>query len=339
MTGRERVLAVLNGQMPDHLACMPITMMFAADVLGVKYEQYARDHRIMVDAQVKTAETFGFDHVSAIGPPPPETADLGAKIQWFADQPPSMIETESLLEDKSAFDRTRARSPVSGAHIENRLRGIELLRRRVGNELLVEGWASGPCASAADMRGLSRLMMDFRDDPVFVHDLFDFALQEAIRFASLQIQAGADSIGIGDAAASLLGPRIYNEFVWPQEKKLVDAIHERGAKVRLHVCGNTRRMLDRISALACDLVDVDFLVPLDQARAQTGALQALSGNLDPVRDLCHGTPESIALALEDQQKKAGTRWIISAGCEIVRNTPRENVRALSRFARTHSAQA
>ena len=48
---------------------MPITMMFAADVLGVKYGQYARDYRVMADAQIKTAEMFGFDYVSTISDP------------------------------------------------------------------------------------------------------------------------------------------------------------------------------------------------------------------------------------------------------------------------------
>ena len=335
MTGRERILAVLAGQRTDHLACMPITMMFAADVLGVKYERYARDYKVMVDAQVKTAEMFGFDHVSAIGPPPPETADMGAKLQWFEDQPPAMNEAEALLEDKSVLGRERARGPVSGEWIENRIRGIELMRQRVGNELLVEGWASGPCAAAAELRGLNRLMMDFGDDPEFVRELFDFTVESGIRFADVQIEAGADSIGIGDAAASLVGPRIYREFVWPCEKKLVDAIHMRGAKVRLHICGNTRKILDDIGKLRCDLVDVDFLVPLEEARAQTGAGQTLSGNLDPVRELRDGSPETIAHALEALQAKAGAQWIVSAGCEIVRDTRHENVRALVGFARTH----
>jgi MtaA/CmuA family methyltransferase len=336
MTGRERVLALLAGESVDHLPSMPITMMFAADVLGVKYENYARDYRVMVDAQVKTAEMFGFDHVSTIGPPPPETVDLGAKVQWYQDQPPSMIETEALLENKSDLGRQRARGPVSGERIENRIRGIELLRQRVGNELLVEGWASGPCAAAAELRGLNRLMTDFSDDPVFVRELFDFAVDGAIRFASVQIAAGADSIGIGDAAASLLGPRIYRDFVRPCEERLVDAIHARGAKVRLHICGNTRKILDGMGKLGCDLVDIDFLVPFEEARSQTGPLQALTGNLDPVRDVRDGSPETITRALEALREKAGARWIVSAGCEIVRDTRHENVRALTEFARTHN---
>ncbi len=84
--------------------------------------------------------------------------------------------------------------------------------------------------------------------------------------------AGADIIGVGDAAASLVGPRIYKEFVWPWEKKLVDAIHANGGKVRLHICGNTRRILSSMAELGCDIVDIDFLVPLEEARAQMGPL-------------------------------------------------------------------
>jgi len=337
MNGRERVLAVLTGQKADHLAFMPITMMFAADILGVKYGTYARDYRTMVDAQVKTAGIFGFDHVSTIGPPAPEAADLGAKIQWYEDQPPSMVESESLLAEKSVLVRLQALGPITGERVENRIRGVELLRRHVGSELFVEGWVSGPCAEAADLRGINRLMLDFSDDPAFVSDLFDFSVDLATHFAAVQIEAGADIIGVGDAAASLVGPRIYNEFVWPWEKKLVDAIHARGGKVRLHICGNTRRILSGLGKLGCEVVDIDSPVALEQARVQMGPLQKITGNLDPVRDIRNGSPETITKALETLHQEAGARWVVAAGCEIVRDTPHENLRAMVKFAQTHTA--
>jgi MtaA/CmuA family methyltransferase len=339
MTGRERILAALAGREPDSLPCMPITMMFAADILGVKYGEYARDHRIMVDAQVKTAGMFGFDYVSTISDPAREACDSGAKLQWFDDQPPAMVEDEALFADKSALARVKAPDLITGGRMEDRVRGIELLRERVGKELFVEGWVEGPCAEAADLRGVNRLMTDFSDDPAFVHELFDFTLDTAIRFASAQINAGADMIGVGDAAASLVGPRIYNEFVWPWEKKLVDSIHANGGKVRLHICGNTRRILDGMGKLGCDMVDIDFPVPMDRARSEMGPQQVLAGNLDPVRDVRNGTPETIAQSLEIVRQQAGARWIVAAGCEIVRDTPHENVHAMVQFARTHAVNA
>ena len=98
MASRERILAVLAGQKADNFPCMPITMMFAADILGTKYGQYIADHKIMADAQVNTAESFGLDYVSEIGPAP-ETFDLGSPVPWYDDQPPAVIEEHSWLLD------------------------------------------------------------------------------------------------------------------------------------------------------------------------------------------------------------------------------------------------
>jgi MtaA/CmuA family methyltransferase len=335
MTGRERILAVLAGEKADSLPCMPITMTFAADVLGVKYGDYVRDHRIMAEAQIKTAEMFDFDYVSTISDPTREACDLGASIEWYEDRPPAIDEEHALFLDKAILARMNAFSTIAGGRMEDRVRGIELLRERVGKDLFVEGWVEGPCAESADLRGISRLMIDFSDDPDFVHALFEFTVQRAILFAAAQIEAGADIIGIGDAAASLVGPRIYREFVLPWEKRLVDAIHEKGGRVRLHICGNTRRILGGAASLRCDMVDIDYPVAMDQARSSTGIQQVLTGNLDPVRDVRNGTPETIASALEALQPQARSPWIVAAGCEIVRDTPHENVRAMVEFARTH----
>lgn len=339
MTGRERILAVLAGTEADHIPCMPITMTFAGDILGVKYLQYVRDHRVMVDAQVKTAEQFGFDYVSTISDPTREAADLGANIQWYDDRPPAILEEDALFADKSALAIMKVPDRIEGGRMGDRVKGIELLRQRVGNDLFIEGWVEGPCAEGADLRGINRLMTDFSDDPAFVHDLFDFTLELGIRFAKAQIEAGADIVGVGDAAASLVGPRIYKEFVWSWEKKLVDSIHANGGKVRLHICGNTRRILDGMGTLGCDMVDIDYPVAMDQARLQTGSHQTLAGNLDPVREVRNGTPETIKQALETLQQQAGAQWIVAAGCELVRDTPHDNVHGMVEFAHAHTTTA
>ena len=335
MTGRERILAMLAGQKVDSFPCMPITMMFAADILGTTYGEHIADHKIMADAQVKTAESFGLDYVSVIGPAP-ETFDLGSQVQWYDDQPPAVIEEQALFADKSALASVSARNPPLGRWMEDRLLGVELLRKRAGRELLVEGWVEGPCAEAAELRGVNRLMVDFFDDPAFVRDLLDFTLELETRFALAQIDSGADVIGIGDAVASLVGPRIYREQVWPWEKKLVDAIHAGGGRVRLHICGNTSKILDEIARLGCDMVDIDFPVRIQEARSKLGPGQTLTGNLDPIRNLRNGSAETIMQSLQVLAQQAGSLWIVAAGCEIVRDTPHINLRAMVDFARRHA---
>jgi len=157
------------------------------------------------------------------------------------------------------------------------------LREAVGDRLLVEGWVEGPMAEAADLRGINTLMLDFYDDPQFVRDLFTFVVELELNFAREQVAAGADLIGIGDAAASLVGPEIYQEFIWPFEKQLVDGIHAMGVPTRLHICGNTRAHLAGMGRLGCAVVDIDYPVPLTAAREQMGPEQVLVGSPLPAR--------------------------------------------------------
>jgi len=332
MTGRERVLALIEGREVDHLPLMPITMMFAADQRGVRYGDYATDHRVLADAQIHTAEKFGFDYVSTISDPAREATDLGAAIEWFEHQPPAIVESQALLADKSALARLRPPDPSRG-RMGDRVQGIALLEQRVGAHKIVEGWVEGPCALGADLRGINTLMLDLVDDPDFVRDLFEFCVRMELDFARAQLEAGADLIGVGDAAASLVGPRLYEQFVWPYEQKLVDGLHALGARVRLHICGKTRRLFPGMGKLGAEIVDLDWLGPLDEARRVMGSLQVLLGNIDPVEVLRNGTPESVTAAIGECHRQAGSRYIVGAGCEVVRDTPEENMRALCDYAR------
>jgi MtaA/CmuA family methyltransferase len=324
---------MLDGRAVDCLPVMPITMMFAADQIGAKYFAYTTDYRVLADAQIRTAEAFDFDHVSAIAETR-EAPDCGAAVEYFEDQPASIIEAQSLLADKKAFARLKVPDPLGGGRMHDRVKGIALLKQRVGNDKIVEGWMEGPCGGAADLRGINRLMMDFYDDPAFVRDLFDYVLEVGMRFAKAQVEAGADVIGIGDPAASLVGPKLYDNFVWAYEKKMVDGLHALGARARLHICGNTRRILEGMGRLGCDFIDIDSLAPLAEARAKMGPAQVLLGNLDPVRDLRNGTPESVYAAVAECHRQAGPRYIVGAGCEVPRDTPAANVRAMGRGARS-----
>jgi len=335
MTGLARILALLDGRPVDRLPLMPITMMYAGDQAGIPYGRYAADHRLMVEAQVRTAEKFAFDYVSSISDPAREAADCGAAIHFFDDQPPAIDEVNALLADTTVLARLKVPDPLGGGRMHDRVKAAALFRERVGGQKLIEGWVEGPCAEGADLRGINRLMTDFFDDPPFVRDLFAFVVEMELRFAKAQVEAGADLIGVGDAAASLVGPAIYGEFVLPFEKQIVDGIHAMGSKVRLHICGNTRRIVAGMASLGCEIMDLDWMVPLDEARRAAGPGQVLAGNIDPVAVLRNGTPEGVTQAIAACHRAAGPRYIIAAGCEIPRATPEANVFALRDYANTH----
>jgi len=334
MTGRERVLAAIEGQPADHLAVMPITMMFAADVAGVHYREYAADYRVLADAQMRTAENFGLDYVSAISDPARETSDLGGAIEWFDDQPPAIIESRALLQEKSTLLELKTPDPSQG-RMGDRVRAIEVLASQLGTEKIIEGWVEGPCAMAADLRGLNTLMLDFFDDSAFVTDLFEFVIGMELCFAEEQVNAGAALIGVGDAAASLIGPKLYHEFVFPYERRLIQGVRALGARTRLHICGSTRKLFSDMGKLGAGIVDLDWMAPIAEAREVMGLDQTLLGNIDPVRVLRDGDAKSVECAIGACHRAAGQRYIVGAGCEVPRGTPHENVRAMVRYAQQH----
>src|SRR6478752_2113271 len=253
MNPHERLSALLQGEPVDRLPVMPITMQFACDLIGARYRDYETDYQVLAQAQLRVAEQFGFDYVNTMSDPGREAADCGATLEYFENAPAALVEEHALLGDKTRLAHLKIPDPLGGGRMSNGINGVALLREKVGHDRIVEGWIEGPMAEAADLRGINTLMLDFYDDPAFVRDLFEFVVEMELRFARVQVEAGVDLIGLGDAAASLVGPHIYEKFVWPHEKKLVDGLHALGTRVRLHICGNTRFALAGMGRLGCDI--------------------------------------------------------------------------------------
>jgi uroporphyrinogen-III decarboxylase len=221
---------MFTGKPIDRLPLMPITMQFACRMIGKKYKDYITDHNVLVEGQLCVTEKFSFDHVSCISDPTREASDLGGVIIMEEDSAPGMDYANALLADKATLLNLQIPNPFkTDCRMYDRIQAVELFKKEIGNEKIIEGWVEGPCAEAADLRGMNAIMMDFFEDPQFVHDLLAFTTELGWQFAKAQIDVGVDIIGIGDAVCSLIGPQLYNKFVWSYEKQLIDQIHQEGS--------------------------------------------------------------------------------------------------------------
>jgi len=334
MKGKERIRAYVRGEQVDRLPYMPIVMSFAAQGIKAKYKDFTTDYRLIAEGQIVFADRFGADHVSVISDPAVESSDLGQAVIWYENEPPANDESCSLLLDKAVLAHLKQVKPEDGRRMSNRISAVSALADRVGADLLVEGWVEGPCAEASDLRGLSRLMMDFYDDPAFIRDLLTFTTVLGVSFAKAQIAAGATVIGVGDAASSLMGPEIFEEFIRDHHRAYVDAIHAGGALARLHICGNTTALMPLLKDVPYDIIDLDHLASVSRSRAALGPDRILLGHLDTVAVMRDGTPDTVRQALARVLNEAGgSNYIVSAGCEIPRDTPEANFRAMLDFAR------
>jgi MtaA/CmuA family methyltransferase len=332
MNSRERIFALIDGRPVDRVALMPITMMFASDQVGARYLQYVSDYRVLVDAQLRTCERFDLDFVSCISDPAREAADLGAKVRSFDDQPPALVEDDALLADKSVLSTLNVPDPASGGRMLDRLQAAALFKERIGSQKIIEGWIEGPCALAANLRGINTLMLDFYDDPAFVNDLLAFVTEVAVAFARAQRDAGVDLMGVGDAAASLIGRPLFESVILPWHVKLVDELRAMGLKSRSHICGNTTKICEARARIGYDILDFDFQVSLQFARQKMGPKPIILGNIATVSVMEQGTPDDVRRAAAECQQACGENYILSAGCEVPRTTPIENMDALCNYA-------
>jgi MtaA/CmuA family methyltransferase len=332
MNGRERVLALIEGHPVDRIPLMPITMMFAADQIGAKYGQYVNDYRVLVEGQLRTAERFDADLVSCISDPTREAGDIGATVRFFDDQPPAFVESSALLADKSVLSHLKVPDPSSGKRMLDRIQAVALFKEKIGAERIVEGWIEGPCALAANLRGINTLMIDFYDDPSFVNELLAFVTEVGIAFARAQREAGADLMGVGDAPASLVGRPIFEQMIAPYHRKLVSALRSMGLKTRSHICGNTSKICEARAGLGYDIIDIDSPVSLELARQKMGPKAIILGNIPTVAVMERGTAEQVKAAAVECHRVCGENHIISAGCEVPRSTPLENMVALTDYA-------
>ena len=255
-----------------------------------------------------------------------EASAFGIQVEYPEDNLP--IDKSGHLPDAKTASLIKHYDPMENSRCCNRVTEIKEFRKYVENELFVVGWVEGPVAEYVDLRGASEASVDFLMEPEAVEKAMDIIVECAMEFISLQIKAGAQCIGIGDAFCSQIGPELYNQFAFTRQKRLVDYIHSEGALAKLHICGNTGSILKEMIQTGTDIIDIDHLVPsMEDFVSLLSKYQVFSGKSDPVTIIQDGTPEIIKQSVKDDLKQARGRCIISAGCEITPGTSVENMRA------------
>ena len=332
MTPKERIYAILNGDSYDRPAVTPIFMAWAANFIGRTYRDYYLDGDVLVEAQLAVAKAFNLDQVSAISDPWREASAYGMEFEYPPDgvgKPKDiLIKTYNDISKVKLLDIENAvLGTPGGERTKQRIESVRKMAAEVGQTHSVLGWVEGPLAEYADLRGVENAMLDLMDKPEMFVKASEVIIENEISFAVAQINAGADMIGMGDAVASLIAPDMYKELVLPFEQKQINAIHEAGAAVKLHICGNITNHIAYMAQSGADIIDVDWMVPLDEARELVGPEITLCGNFDPSAVLLQGSPEDVAEAARQCIKAGGERFILMPGCEVPPATPEENIRA------------
>lgn len=157
---------------------------------------------------------------------------------------------------------------------------------------------------AIDLMGMENLYMKMYDASPLVDALMDHMVDFYAASTRRIFDEAGDLIDVffigndlGSQTGPLLGPGLFERFVLPHLKRLIDLGHEYGLKVQMHCCGGFEPLipaligagLDALHALQPDCCGMD----LRSLKTRFGDRIVFNGGIDSHHVLIGGTPETV----------------------------------------------
>lgn len=334
MNGIERVKAAVNFETLDRAPVIAQVFGHAASLAGIPLGDYVRDGELLARCQIKALEHYGYDAVFALMDVGVETEAVGSILTYRPNQYP-VVKSYALSEgvDLSSLS---VPNPKKAGRMPELLKAVRILRREVGDEVLVVGCVLGPMTLATQLLGIEAALYLAADEPETFARLLDFAAEVVIQFGVAQIEAGAHLPIVFDPSSSpaVVPHQFFREVSLPRLKRVFAAFKRAGPVANwLHIAGPTEPILPFYPQAGVDIANFDYCVdPLDAQRAIPRT--CLDGNIKPL-SFVEATPEEIAVESSRLLKLFADRggFILSPGCEIPPESRPENVSAMVSAAR------
>jgi len=133
--------------------------------------------------------------------------------------------------------------------IENKIREKPNLFRQfqIGFSLYERAWT---------LRGIENLLMDFMINPEFVHDLLEKITDFNIAMIKNALEYDIDAFLFGDdwgqQRGLIMGFDVWNEFIYPQLKRMYKVVKDAGKYVMIHSCGDVDELFPSLVKAGVD---------------------------------------------------------------------------------------
>ncbi len=210
---------------------------------------------------------------------------------------------------------------------------ISMVARTMDEDFHILGMSWGPFTTAAFLRGAENIMMDINFEPDLVTKLVSKTANFCEEIQLRCIDAGATALWMSDPTASedMISSEMYEKLAFAGTKQVCTSVKNKTkVPILVHMCGDTMETMKLLPDAGVECFSCDVKNDLAVARKNIGKRMAIMGNIDPVKVLWQGTPESIRDAafkcIEDAGQEGG--FIIAPGCESPRDCSDENMIAM-----------
>lgn len=338
MNSRERILAVLNKEMPDRVPRMEIGFhpLIAEQILGKKFEDKS-NHLMGGFAPCSDLEVYERDLDLMIELcKEHEILDMLACKYWVpvfpSSGPAHAMDRPALINLMEDFERESKKLP-------------DLSQRDYScGEILIEKCKKNGIASCLQGHflieqvisafGFANFCMAILDKRYLVETILDFLVEYSGQNLKKLVALKPDFIVIGEDIAYGSGPYIspkdFNELILPRFKKLTDIID---CPWVYHSDGNLIPVIDGLLDLGMNAIHpIEPYGAMDivDAKQKYGDRVVLAGNLD-MNLIANGTPDEVKqqvkLLFDNVGQDGG--WILTSSNSIDSGAKPENVVAMT----------
>lgn len=344
MTGEERILAACRREPVD---ATPVWYMRQAGRCLADYRELRKQYDILtlaktpeLSAQVTLmpVDRFGVDAAVMF-------ADIMLPLEGmgipFIIEPETGPIIESPIRTEADVDRILiVDAQESTPYVFD---AIRIVRGELAGKTALVGFSGSPFTLACYMiegrpsRDYARSKSLMYGQPAVWHKLMEKVTEVVVRYLRGQVSAGAQAVQLFDSWVGVLGPDVYEEFVFPYSRRIFAEVREMGVP-SIHFGTSNASLLELMSAAGPDLVSVDWRVPLDRAWQSIGPERGIQGNLDPVVLLAPW--EIIEARARDVLRRADGRpgHIFNLGHGVLADTDPDRLTRLAGFVHEESAR-
>jgi uroporphyrinogen decarboxylase len=338
LTPKERMAAMAAGRPLDRVPCKPFLGQNASKLFGSTNRAFNTSPKATADVLEAIFRRFRPDSISVNAGLQSVAEALGAVFR-FPEYGPPVIEAPGLA-DYDRLDELEGEDASGKARLPNFLEAYEDLSGRIGDEAPVDISLGGPFTSAVFLVGLDKIMRDTVRRPEEVHRVLRLTTATLKNLIAKAAALGSP-VGLAEPMASnaVVSPKTFRQFAKPYLAELAAFMREGWSRgLGLHICGRTKLVWTDLIEIPLAAFSLDNLESLAEAKAAVGQDMAHIGNVPPIEVLQDGTPQDVEESAKACLAAAADNprgFILASGCEVLVDTPPENIQAMMDAARVH----
>ena len=231
------------------------------------------------------------------------------------------------------FDKLIEFDPYKNEFLKSRLELAKRIKDRYP-DLPISTSTNGPLSAAQSIRPVELILKDMRKNKENLHRLIELALDCCIKWVeAFTKEFGSISFSFGDpvASSSLISKKMYDEYAFPYQARLVNAVYEiTGNKPVCHICGKSKELWEDLGRLNISGYSVDNVEDIGELKEVLGDKMLIIGNIAPVEVMNLGTVDDVIEAVKNCIIKAADSpkgYLLHTGCDVPIKTPLSNLEA------------